>query len=68
MIFQIDTITINKYIDLLYYTQGLIKGLTNETPIPASTDPQLQDAINFLKNIRDCDKLMYIGGDGDCIK
>ena len=55
MIYKLDTKSLNKSINNLYYMKGIIAGLTNLNPLPCGIGPQIQDVINMLINMRDCE-------------
>lgn len=63
MIYVLDKEALNKSINSLYYVKGIIAGLTNLTPLPVSIAPQIQDVINILVNMRDCEVHVEEGDD-----
>jgi hypothetical protein len=63
MIYTLDKETLNKSINNLYYVKGIIAGLTNLNLLPISTGPQIQDIINMLVNMRDCEVHVEEGDD-----
>ena len=54
MIYELDKDALNKSINNLYYVKGIIIGLTKFEPIPIA-GTQIQDVINMLINMRDCE-------------
>lgn len=63
MIFRLDKNALNKSINNLYYIKGIIVGLTNSEPLPIGTVAQIQDIINTLINMRDCEVHVEEGDD-----
>lgn len=61
MIYKLDKASLDKSINILYYMKGIIAGLTNLNPLPYNIGPQIQDIINMLINMRDCEVHMEEG-------
>ena len=55
MIYKLDKVALNKSINNLYYVKGIIAGLTKLEPFPYNVGSQIQDVINMLINMRDCE-------------
>ena len=60
MIYVLNDDDLNTAINNLYYTKGIIAGLSSLNPLSISLEPKIQDVINLLKNLRDSDQVDFM--------